>query len=84
MLVKMQLGTALTPEVMSKMKASEKRFWEGFLSRAKIEIDKASDGTKGFPIEPSKILQRQYIKAIEKYDGLIYCQIRQLQYYFRF
>lgn len=81
---KIQLGVAMIPEVMDKMKAGERRFWESFLSRAKREIGKASDGTKEFPIEPSDILQRQYIKAIEKYDGVKYCQIRQMEYYFRF
>jgi len=81
---KIKLGVAMTPEVMDKMKADERRFWEKFLSRAQKEIGKASDGTKEFPIEPSEILSRQYTKAIEKYDGSIYCQTRQLEYYFRF
>ncbi len=48
------------------------------------EIAAASDGTKEFPIEPSEILRRQFTKAIEKYDGSKYCQIRQLEYYFKF
>lgn len=83
MMGKIQLGVALTPEVMDKMKASEKRFWENFLSRAQKEITLA-DNSEKFPLEPSKILQRQYEKAIEKYDGERYCQMRQLEYYFKF
>lgn len=81
---KVQLGVAMTPEVMDKMKAGERSFWEKFLSRAQKEINKASDGTREFPIEPSRILQGQYAKAIEKYNGEKYCQMRQLEYYFKF
>ena len=44
---KIKLGVAMTPEVMHKMKADERRFWEKFLSRAQKEIGKASDGTIG-------------------------------------
>lgn len=78
-----QLGVAMTPEVMDKMKENERSFWEKFLSRAQKEIVLA-DKTNKFPIEPSNILQRQYEKAIEKYDGSKYCQMRQLECYFKF
>lgn len=78
-----QLGVAMTAEVMDKMKAGERRFWEKFLSRAQKEIDLA-DKTNNFPIEPSEILRKQHAKAVEKYDGEKYCQMRQLKYYFKF
>ncbi len=76
------LGIAMTAEVMDKMKAGERRFWEKFLSRAKKEIDSADSSQ--FPLKPSNILQRRYQKALKKYNGEIYCQVRQLQYYFKF
>lgn len=84
MLRKIQLGVALTAEVMAKMKASERRFWEKFLSRAQKEIVSADDNSNQFPIEPSEILKKQHAKAVKKYDGEKYCQMRQLQLYFKF
>ncbi len=81
--IPIQLGVAMTAEVMDEMKAGERRFWEKFLSRAQKEISLA-DKTNQFPIEPSEILKKRYKKAIEKYDGWKYCQIKQLEYYFKF
>lgn len=76
------MDCGITNEIMDKMTAKEREFWIKFLSRAKKEIEATDDGTKEFTINPSKILERQYRKAIEKYDGKKYCQ--QLEFYFNF
>jgi len=80
----MQRGVPLNEETLSRMRKKERSFWLDFLEEAEQVIGKAraNDNTKPFTPPPS--LRAKYRKALKKYDGERYCQIKQLQEIFSF
>mgnify|MGYP001566029756 CR=1 FL=1 len=79
-----QQGIALDDGTLSKMTEEERGFWMDFLGEAKQVIDEKTARDETQPFAPPQSLREKYQKALIKYDGGKYCQVRQLQGVFVF
>lgn len=75
---------ALTPEFLKTMGDEEREFWEYFLDTADKEIKIYEAAGINPPCLPSDELREMYFEAIERYNGMIYCQMHQLPNFFDF
>lgn len=77
-------GVPLNMGTMASMSQEEVVFWNDFLPDAQLAIDVLEEEGKQPPFEPPASLRAKYRHALEKYNGGIYCQVRQLQRIFNF
>lgn len=81
MCVRMGLhGVPLDDITLNDMPAGERQFWLEFLELATSELGAA----EAQPAKPSEELQRRYAEALTKYNGRVYCQVKQLEGLFAF
>lgn len=74
-----QKGVPLDEETLREMKPKERAFWMDFLSKAqKLIQQRKSEREKG-PFMATPLLVALYRKAIKRYEGEKYCQVRQLE-----
>jgi hypothetical protein len=74
MMIARKKGVPLTGAVLEDMSEEERAFWQGFLQAVQTFRQESGETT---PL-PESLLE-QYQIAISKYDGLQYCQVRQIQ-----
>jgi len=80
----MQQGLPLDDGAFARMTEEERDFWMDFLGEAEKVIGEMTDRGETQPFAPPQSLREKYQKALIKYDGGKYCQVRQLQGVFVF
>ena len=78
------IGVPMDEEMMMAMRPEEELFWVDFLNSAGAVINRMEAEGKTPPFDPPASLSEKYRTAVEKYDGRIYCQVRQLEAIFNF
>lgn len=79
-----QLGIPLDDITLDSMDKKEHAFWIDFLEEAQKVLSELRRSGQAEPYTPPASLAKKFHKAVNKYDGAKYCQIRQLREIFSF
>jgi hypothetical protein len=77
-------GVPLDEITLSEMPPDEKAFWRDFLHLADKEVREHERNRDEEPYVPSDALATAFWKAANAYDGMQYCQMKQLARRFSF